>query len=100
MQVGGSIYVHCESGDDDLGVKTLQNGQQYGWGFTPNWWGTTLFHCEFAWGAKRQAFKVWTDMGWAATKRRPCKHCQWHVTPEGFYRNNAGKPPVLVYTWL
>ncbi|KAG0553540.1 hypothetical protein M758_12G019400 [Ceratodon purpureus] len=99
-QVGEWIQIHCQSGDRDLKEMTLVAGQTFGWGFTPNIWGTTLFHCSFRWGTRHQHFDVWTDHGWDGTKRRPCKHCEWRVRPDGFYRNSVGQPPVLVHPWL
>ncbi|EEF45215.1 S-protein homolog 21 [Ricinus communis] len=45
-----TLNVHCKSKDDDLGPHLLQLGEEFHFTFRVNFWGTTLFWCNFKWG--------------------------------------------------
>jgi len=98
-EVGQPFELHCQSGDTDLGIHELFPGGKYGWGFAPNYLRNTLYWCHFGWGNHQPRIDVWKDTGALGQKSRPCKHCEWHVRPDGFYRSEAGKPPVWVHGW-
>ncbi|KAK3221095.1 hypothetical protein Dsin_015065 [Dipteronia sinensis] len=49
MGSGVDLTLHCKSKDDDLGEHKLPNSGKYMFQFRPNYWGTTLFFCSFAW---------------------------------------------------
>lgn len=46
------LKIHCQSGDNDLGVRTLKVGDKFDFSFHMNFIGTTLYHCSFSWGFK------------------------------------------------
>lgn len=52
------VKIHCQSKDDNLGVRTLKLGDQFDFSFHLNFVGSTLFHCSFLWGLKHQNFDV------------------------------------------
>jgi len=96
-QVGGTIRLHCKSKDDDLGEHTLLDGQHFGWGFTPNFWGTTLYYCDFVWGAKTAEGVVVYDDG---STKLECTHCVWQVHKDGFWVTEDGVVPfTFVAPW-
>lgn len=97
--VGETIVLHCKSGDTDLGEHHVAAGGKYGWGFSPNYLRNTLYWCSFGWRNQAPVFAVWTDEGVLQQRSRPCTHCEWRVRADGFYRNDAGKPPVRVHGW-
>ncbi|KAF7132423.1 hypothetical protein RHSIM_Rhsim09G0055400 [Rhododendron simsii] len=54
----GHLQVHCKSGDDDLKMRTLNDGGEFNWTFFDNIIQTTLFFCHFYWGSKDRVFDV------------------------------------------
>ncbi|PWA78717.1 non-intrinsic ABC protein 10 [Artemisia annua] len=42
-----SLYVRCKSRDNELGDQDLLPAQSYNWSFRMNFWGMTLFNCDF-----------------------------------------------------
>jgi hypothetical protein len=65
----------------------------------------TRFFCDFKWGALRyQSFNVWVDGPVLDFfhDQRPCTHCVWYVTLDGFNEyewNNILGTPVAQYSW-
>jgi hypothetical protein len=98
-EVGAPIYVHCKSRDNDLQQQTLLEGQDYGFTFRANIWGTTLFWCGFNWGSYWNIFNVWQDIGPWSFDHRPCRQCLWTVRRDGFYRCEMFGTPVFVHPW-
>jgi hypothetical protein len=99
------ISVHCKSRDSDLGQQTVMPNQMYGFGFYPNFWGTTLFWCTFNWGRAWQAFTVWQDIGpfpGEHSRKRPCNQCVYIVRgQEGFLRSEGKSGPYKkIYGWI
>ena len=96
--VGEAIKLHCKSRDDDFGDKVLQDHQHVGWGFTPNFWGTTVYSCSFAWRGKMQYLDVWNGK---CVHCVPCvRHCVWQVRKDGFWGTEDGHTPfTFVAPW-
>jgi hypothetical protein len=81
--VVGPLWMHCKSADTDLGEKTIADGQVFQWGFNDDFFGRTLYYCDFRWKARTQHVDVWTaSIG--------CKFCVWDVTQAGFYKHEEG----------
>jgi hypothetical protein len=104
IQDANAVIVGCVKRDNGhhLQVQTLWYGQHYGWGFTPNVNGTTRYYCDFRWGARYQRVLVWDDVPFfpspGDTTFRPCTHCLWRVTREGFYRTTTDpNKPLSVF---
>ncbi|CAK9871971.1 unnamed protein product [Sphagnum jensenii] len=86
-QMGETLEVHCMSGDDDLGWQILANGQIYGFGFSQNVWGTTLFWCIFrAQGYLDHHQDVFKGVNYLHHTCW-CTVCNWGVSPSGFRCN-------------
>lgn len=102
--VGAPIHVHCDTQNGtvhDIHDQILIDGQNYGWGFTPNQAGITKYHCNFRWGAKARMLLVWIDDHvFVRIPKRPCTHCVWSVTELGFHRSEFGSATaVLAHKW-
>ncbi|KAF8020574.1 hypothetical protein BT93_G1109 [Corymbia citriodora subsp. variegata] len=76
---GPLLTVHCKSKDDDLGIHGISSGNQWGFSFKPNIWGTTLFFCSFQWPGSFYHFDIYDD------KRdgSQCSTCVWNIKPTG-----------------
>ena len=93
---GDAISVHCRSGNDDLGQQTVFNHQKYGFGFKPNFEGTTEYWCNFNWGPKWQSFTVWKDIGpfpGENHRHRACNQCVYLVRADSFWRSEGEAGP-------
>ncbi|KAG5589231.1 hypothetical protein H5410_039745 [Solanum commersonii] len=102
------LKVHCQSKDDDLGVRTLKVDEKFDFSFHQNFWGTTHFYCAFAWGLKNNLFDVFYS------QKSPCRfpffkediYCTWLAKDVGIYfarTNNPNPSPSdfrFVYPWL
>lgn len=109
-RVGHTILVQCKGQQGreqghDLGMRTITDGQSFGWGFSPNNWMRTRYICSFScpWsGGVQNNFSVWDNAAGLAEveQLRPCTHCVWRVFKDGFYRNERGRPPVFVRAWM
>lgn len=76
------LYAHCQSRSDDLKLVHLIENQNYEFHFRVNFWGTTLYWCDFTWGNRVQSFKVFN------AKSHDCddeRYCNWQVKTDGFY---------------
>ncbi|KAK4356914.1 hypothetical protein RND71_022524 [Anisodus tanguticus] len=91
------LSVHCESKDDDLGIKNLKVGDDFHFSFRGAVFGSTRFYCHFSWGSKTHFFDVFTtDM----YKSRACGRisgnnyeCFWKVQEDGFYFGGHNSGP-------
>ncbi|XP_074347117.1 S-protein homolog 21-like [Apium graveolens] len=78
------LDLHCKSGDDDLGPQTLGLSQMYTWKFYTNFWGTTLFWCNFWWDGKHAGFHVY-DSTMMPYEVHGLLHFVYEARPDGFY---------------
>ncbi|XP_052209571.1 self-incompatibility protein S1-like [Diospyros lotus] len=85
---GTAMTIHCQSKDSDLGNQTVADGTEYGWDFSPNVWGTTLFYCDMKWDQEPQFhFVAYASHRDAATRCQSC--CSWLTSREGMYGLNG-----------
>ncbi|KAG5588364.1 hypothetical protein H5410_048798 [Solanum commersonii] len=56
-----SLQIHCESGDDDLGIHNLAIDEDYSWRFCEAFSEHTLYFCRFRWGIKYKRIDVFND---------------------------------------
>ncbi|XP_059632218.1 self-incompatibility protein S1-like [Cornus florida] len=95
---GKIMTVHCQSKDNDLGQQTVGDGSEFGWDFSPNVWGTTLFYCNMEWENVREyqfdAYSFTRDYVRCETE------CSWLISMEGMYGLN-GKTGLweFIYHW-
>ncbi|KAF8012359.1 hypothetical protein BT93_I0492 [Corymbia citriodora subsp. variegata] len=73
------LTIHCKSKDDDLGIHEISSGNQWGFPFKPNIWGTTLFFCSFQWPGSFYHFDVYDD----GRDHGRCSYCVWNIKPTG-----------------
>jgi hypothetical protein len=101
---GNTLFLHCKSEDNDLGIHNLAVGAEFSWDFTPNVWGTTLYWCYLRNNEEHKwfdAFLSQSDDGynWFA---RSCnyKTCTWIARDDGIYlRNIPNKSDDFVHKW-
>lgn len=95
---GKNMTLHCQSADNDLGVQNIEDGGEFGWDFSVNVIGTTLFFCDLEWGSVQQyhfnAYDFHRDYVRCDTG------CAWLVSAEGIYGLN-GKTGYweFIYHW-
>ncbi|KAJ0745017.1 putative plant self-incompatibility S1 [Helianthus annuus] len=81
------INVHVQSGDDDLGNRTLALNNNENWSFCQT--VTTLFYAHFYWNSKIAFFDVFdinTSKKYCTRwKYRKERRCFWMVKEHGFY---------------
>ncbi|KAJ8769855.1 hypothetical protein K2173_008937 [Erythroxylum novogranatense] len=84
---GKIMNIHCQSKDTDLGQQNVTDGNQIGWDFSPNAWGTTLFFCDLDWQNVQQyhfdAYSYQRDFA------RCEDQCSWLISTEGMYGFNG-----------
>jgi len=82
---GEVLQLHCHSRDNDLGLQTLGYSSSYQFHFNTNIWGTTLFTCDFTSTHHPESVGIIVFQG-PSYGFMPCEfHCNWVVTPNGFY---------------
>lgn len=87
-----ALQVHCKSADDDLGAKSIPYTLRYAFDFTQNFFGTTLYSCEFsAPGFPTTNIDVFKGVSYRA---QVCNclgvsRCEWVVQPTGFWCNTG-----------
>lgn len=95
---GKSIGIHCQSKDNDLGPQTVADGAQYGWDFSVNVFGTTLFYCNMGWESV-QSFPF-SAYDYQRDKGRCSSNCSWLMAEEGIYSLNDGTGLwEFTYSW-
>nr|POE64653.1 hypothetical protein CFP56_64800 [Quercus suber]POE64654.1 hypothetical protein CFP56_64801 [Quercus suber]POE97982.1 hypothetical protein CFP56_51964 [Quercus suber] len=79
-----TLNYHCKSGDDDLGLKTLQFKEEWEFSFHLNVRDTTLFYCYFSYENFHAAFVAFNG---DPDHRLDCggDHCIWTAQEDGFY---------------
>ena len=95
-----ALSLRCQSKDDDFGMHTLYNGQEFHWTFKPNIFETTLYFCHFYWGSEDKSFAVYD--------RRLSYHCKsidiqydcyWEARADGFYLSGDNQSWKKINNW-
>ncbi|KAJ9154248.1 hypothetical protein P3X46_027604 [Hevea brasiliensis] len=98
-----TLYLHCQSKDDDLGNQELMQNKHFHFQFRINWKRTTLFWCHFAWGNFRGGtYNVfWAKKNLVAKCDYDYKHCNWSERDDGLYLQNYARHAewVKYYDW-
>ncbi|XP_014507793.1 self-incompatibility protein S1 [Vigna radiata var. radiata] len=88
LGAGKNMSLHCQSKDNDLGHQNIANGDEFGWDFSDNIFGTTLFFCDVGWEKVEEyhfnAYSFGRD-------RVRCDGvgCSWLLSAEGIYGFNV-----------
>jgi hypothetical protein len=89
---GESLHVNCHSKDDDLGWHIVSYNSSYIITFEDNFWGTTVFACEFNAGTQYHTTSIIVFQGYAYWGTMPCyAKCTWSVSPLGLFDNDVLK---------
>lgn len=95
---GKNMTLHCQSKDNDLGQLNVADGSEFGWDFSVNAVGTTLFYCDMAWENVQQyhfdAYAFDRDFVRCDTQ------CLWLISTEGMYGlNRRTRFWEYIYHW-
>ncbi|KAL0823788.1 hypothetical protein Bca101_047465 [Brassica carinata] len=99
---GLTLTLHCKSKDDDLGVQTLAPDSRWSFKFTPAFFGTTRFSCNFKWGGESHSFDIYDDDRDVGDKQ--CYLCSWNIyngSQGGFtcrFQESTGRYDIC-YVW-
>ncbi|KAL7184248.1 hypothetical protein ACSBR2_026407 [Camellia fascicularis] len=95
------LQVRCQSKDDDLGMHTLTNGQEFNWKFHLNFQGSTLFFCHFYWDTKDISFDVYNRHIYPScgTLESHVLNCYWSVRSDGFYLSDDNYSWKMINKW-
>ncbi|WCJ24192.1 Plant self-incompatibility protein S1 family [Euphorbia peplus] len=93
-----NMFLHCESGDDDLGSRYLSSKERFTWGLMVNFFHTTLFHCrvsapndiDFSF----DAFRAPGDEYLCARF-----YCSWSIKKDGIYFSSDNNTWFRRFSW-
>lgn len=95
---GKNVTLHCQSKDNDLGVHNIEDGDEFGWDFSDNVTGTTLFFCDLEWESVQQYHFDAYDFGRDIV--RCYTGCAWLISAEGIYGFNGQTGYwEFIYNW-
>ncbi|XP_059317868.1 S-protein homolog 5-like [Lycium ferocissimum] len=88
------LSVHCESKDDDLGIKYPKVGDDFHFSFRGDVFAKTRFYCHYSWGSKKQFFDVFSrDISRGCGRINGNNYeCFWKVQDDGFYFAGHNSP--------
>ncbi|KAK2644688.1 hypothetical protein Ddye_019883 [Dipteronia dyeriana] len=80
---GNTMRIHCKSGNVDLGVQYLSNGESFDWKFTIGW--RTMFWCQLNWDNdfRNEEIRVFDVDRQDHEFCRPV--CGWKIEQDGAY---------------
>ncbi|KAI3974637.1 hypothetical protein MKX01_029627 [Papaver californicum] len=86
-----TLDMHCSSHDDDLGQRSLHQGDEWHWEFATDLF-STYFYCDFRWYDNTQyhwnngTFAVYEYEVFRQKFFAFCEgYCQWSARRDGFY---------------
>ncbi|XP_077250920.1 self-incompatibility protein S1-like [Tasmannia lanceolata] len=83
---GKNMTIHCQSKDNDLGEQTVADGAEFGWDFSINVVGTTLFYCDM--GLESVNEFHFDAYSFQRDSVRCESACLWLISEEGVYGGN------------
>jgi hypothetical protein len=114
LSSGHTLFLHCKSKDDDLGMHYLQVGSEFSWHFEENLWQSTLFWCNMRTDKAHASFNVF----WLKKNEEPkygsdfmentCEcfltggecNCIWTTKDDGIYlRNILENREIFMHKW-
>ena len=93
-----ALVIWCSSGDENLGGRALQVGDDYSWSVETSIWGTTLSRCTMKWDAIRKQFDAFHGRR-DVWRCGPLRTCFWLVREDGFYFSNDQVNWKKVFSW-
>ncbi|PIN13808.1 hypothetical protein CDL12_13579 [Handroanthus impetiginosus] len=89
------LFIHCASGDNELGNHKLYVNNNFHWSFKLNFRQTTLYFCRFRWRGRNVAFDVFNTGIGDKCEGPHGNLCAWFVKQDGFYFGNDLPPRGL-----
>ena len=86
------LVIWCATPEADMGGRALQEGDDYSWTLTANFWaggGSSRVFCTVKWDQKRKKFDAFL-VSRDSQRCSPYKLCLWVVKEDGFYFSNDG----------
>lgn len=82
-----TLSLCCKSKDDDLGGYALPVEANFHFTFKVNFWGTTLFWCNFNWGKNHGgSYDIfWHEDDLLYRCGYKTKNCTWYARNDGIY---------------
>ncbi|KAL6576783.1 hypothetical protein OROMI_011059 [Orobanche minor] len=96
------LFLHCASGDDELGNHTLTVGQNFNFKFCISVFKHTLFFCHLWWENKNIAFDVYNyKFDHKCAKKFDGGVCYWEARSDGIYISKDYPPEYFKkeYSW-
>ncbi|CAH8380775.1 unnamed protein product [Eruca vesicaria subsp. sativa] len=93
------LRVHCYSGNDDLGVQYLMNGQEQHWRFNDLVFHRTVFRCELMHGYQYQNYQKFQayNSNWGSDENN--KMVTWLAVERGLYKIWENRTPEFMFPW-
>lgn len=87
MSNNKTLFLHCKSKDDDLGIHNLAIGADFEWSFKLHIFGKTLFWCYMTSNNGHAAFEMYYEDD-NFFYRCNWKNCFWIAKDDGIYLRN------------
>ena len=96
-----TLWVHCKSGDSDLGLHMISRKGNFSWVFKTSLWRQTLCFCGLTWDYHgRKVFDAFIDKEDFVDKKCGGRHCFWKAIDDGIYLYNIWKHKLIKrYMW-
>ncbi|KAG7547358.1 Plant self-incompatibility S1 [Arabidopsis suecica] len=94
-----TLLYHCKSKDDDLGNRSLQSGESWSFRFGRQFFGRTLYFCNFDWPNESHSFDIYKDHR-DSSGDTWCEKCVWKIRKTGPCRfSDVTKQFDICYPW-
>ncbi|KAF8075428.1 hypothetical protein N665_1094s0009 [Sinapis alba] len=93
------LSVHCYSGNDDLGIQYLMNGQEQHWRFKDAFFHATVFRCELKHGYEFQNYQTFVAYN-SKWKNGNHANVTWLAVERGLYQIWNHRTPEFMYPWI
>ncbi|XP_059650053.1 self-incompatibility protein S1-like [Cornus florida] len=92
------LFVHCQSGDNDLGEQTVSHGDNFHWHFRINFLRNTFFFCYLKWEQKDLSFNTF-DVDHISERCAVTSTCYWSMSEGGVYFSNDNHNYLKEVNW-
>lgn len=90
--LNNTLWVHCKSGDSDLGPHKLAKDANFSWVFKTSVLKKRLYFCGLTWNKHwRKTFDAFTDEQEFVDRGCGGRHCFWKALDDGIYLYNIYK---------
>lgn len=95
-----TLDAHCQSKEDDLGLRHLAVHQEFSWKFRSNFWSTTLYFCNLRWVGGHKVFDAFTVDDKFLVANCASTYCSWKAQEDGIYAfSEKHKKYMFVHKW-